>query len=639
MEKKVLKAPPVLFAIGVLCGIFIGVPLLLLSWERVVNSIEELAAVIASTIAVLILIILIAVVFKKQINRKLLNGAKGRIEDVIEEFSDLVGAVVKKEPELAIAASKNIVLEGVAWILWGRFFQWIIATILGLTLAFGAIAGTVLLVKQNAILGEQQESLKLQTKLLSEQVLSTQQQTALMQEQREVSVKQNQLVDLQIREAIATREVQIFVAQIDRLLSAIDNTSLLESSGTPCELSKGDTQCARLDKQVFAKIQAASSSFTPYITKNIDGRELKFSPEKGRLYSTLRAVDFPFAQIMSTGKGLDFSSAILPGLAILNEDLGEIDFSHADLTQVGFSGSNLSRFILEGALLPGTEKMKRTNLMKAKLANAVVPTLDWITELSHEQVDILGESGNPYSPIGSETTQYIDTELWYVEKGQVEGINFIRKDESVEMLHQLLSEIEYDDNDNIPDEYRVEQLASMSSLTPLRELNSGESCLSGHYFEPQVKRSIMRGKLLGLAYEWDLPVDEIIAKAGTFKGACVDKSHCLDGLCQFQSNMDNINFEDASLVHVSFVGASLKSANFRGTNLPAAEHFKDAALTNIDLEGALVPDENWLLELHTKAKNFAAGKWEIETFPAIILYREEDGAPVDHLNGYRVIRK
>lgn len=91
-----------------------------------------------------------------------------------------------------------------------------------------------------------------------------------------------------------------------------------------------------------------------------------------------------------------------------------------------------------------------------------------------------------------------------------------------------------------------------------------------------------------------------------------------------QSHLENVRFSHCNMIPSDFKNAILDSVSFGNSYLPYAIHFKDAYLKHIDLDGALVPERDWLDQM----KEIVKKKGNIDDFEITNML------PVDTLTGY-----
>ena len=238
--------------------------------------------------------------------------------------------------------------------------------------------------------------------------------------------RQNELIDLQLYEAKATRVSAVFAAQLPSLLVAIEESRPPSSS-----------EIWEVPPALIARIQGVVNLAEPYSTDSVvsgwktalgDSIESEseagenrignylitsprktfaednlYSPERGQLLLLLLAARFPFGSLPAP---LDFSHADLRGQRLATADfgptvltdLGETVLRRANLRDADLTDTDLSRVVLEGAILPVPELLSEAQFLRG--LNAHVGdrrAIEWLggADLSHAIVDI----ANPRSRV------------------------------------------------------------------------------------------------------------------------------------------------------------------------------------------------------------------------------------------------
>lgn len=193
------------FWLGMFCAALVAVPIAAGIMGAAEQELRRIAVMVFLFVAGLVLALVLALIFRDWILRKLFGRAEATLDDVSASLIAGVSAATAGDRAEATAHAQALVQRGMGWYSWTNFYRWVIATAIGLLLAFGAFMGTVLLFEQNRKLGEQTEVLRVQTERLAEQTGFMQAQTELMEaqterlrEQTEAAAMQNEIMSLNL---------------------------------------------------------------------------------------------------------------------------------------------------------------------------------------------------------------------------------------------------------------------------------------------------------------------------------------------------------------------------------------------------------------------------------------------------------
>lgn len=231
---------------------------------------EESAGVIAGVFLVSLIVLaaigLALFLLRHTILQKIFGVAQAQMELFSKPLIGIAEGAAAGDREQAVQSARRLVQLGLARYAWIATRRWIMTSLTALIAAMAALAGTALLFKQNALLGEQNLLFADQASLLGEQNERLRQQSALLQQQ-------NDLISREIELSEAARNAALVgeVTQIAALLGAVADEALQRhgANGTPPD---GETPpiipqldvAADLPRSLIFRIIAASQAMRPY---------------------------------------------------------------------------------------------------------------------------------------------------------------------------------------------------------------------------------------------------------------------------------------------------------------------------------------------------------------------------------------
>ena len=249
--------------------------------------------------------------------------------------------------------------------VWARFRNWWWSWILGLIVSLGGLLGTILLIKQNELLGTQNILLNTQNNKLDEQIILSKQQIGLEDANRRSSL----------------------IVLMSNIIDKIDNEIRVPSNSIR---GTKKTRKFSLSQSLIGQIAALSHSFKEYyFLEGKDYIESPLSPERGYLLRTLWHLPLSDSTMYNILNTSDFDYAELKKLRLLNSYLKSINLNysnldgaliqlsnmqgarlfHASLKFANFEEVNLSWGHLQYSSFVGSSLYK-SNLSNADLSNA-----------------------------------------------------------------------------------------------------------------------------------------------------------------------------------------------------------------------------------------------------------------------------
>lgn len=356
---------------------------------------EDSAGVIAGVFLIALVTIASAgtIIFllRRQILGRIFGVAEAQVELFAAPLTGVAEGAVQRDPERAIQSARRLIQIALARYAWLATRRWIMTSLTALIAAMAALAGTALLFKQNALIGEQ-------SSLLAEQNVLIATQSTLLEEQNERIRQQNVLLaqDVQLAEATRNAGLAVEVTAIAALLGATADRVTMEpdetATGGSARLFPVIDPFSDLERGLIMRISSASQAMRPYrfldngiVTQNPNDRlriamagrrdyrpdlwerlagaydwqvpgdenlliDRPASPERGQLLRVLVGSGLRDLELLSFF-GLDLSFAHAQGITLPlvrfdHANLAYADFSYADIVESSFAGTLLdnSRF-------------------------------------------------------------------------------------------------------------------------------------------------------------------------------------------------------------------------------------------------------------------------------------------------------
>ncbi|MCF2871071.1 hypothetical protein L0664_08330 [Octadecabacter sp. G9-8] len=175
------------FWIGFFAAALLIIPVAVGIWGAADEFARNVAVFLFGAISVLIVVLVIVLFFRDRLLRRVLGTAETSLDDVLSSLVKGVSAAAHGDRATAETEAQAFAKSATGWYVWSGFYRWVIASALGLLLAFGAFTGTVLLFEQNrklteqtVLMGQQGELMKAQTERMQEQSTQFEMQNEIM---------------------------------------------------------------------------------------------------------------------------------------------------------------------------------------------------------------------------------------------------------------------------------------------------------------------------------------------------------------------------------------------------------------------------------------------------------------------------
>ncbi|GAB4271457.1 MAG: hypothetical protein Kow0013_24280 [Pararhodobacter sp.] len=348
-----------------------------------VAFVEESAGIIAGVFLATILVVAVAglalLLLRKRILRALFGMAETQVEHLSVPMAEVARGVALRDPEAAVGSTSRLIRAVMARYAWLSTRRWIMTSLTALIAAMAALAGTALLFRQNALLGEQIDLMAVQNARIERQNTLLEQQTELAEAARnaaltvEVTAVAEQLGALADGGGIeprldATTLGRGLIFRIVALSQVLRPYRFLDLGLDASDEEQGrlamDARRAVLPG-VWARMAVANGWQDGVPRTTLIDRPA--SPERGQLLRVMLVNgirDFgPFVD-----GGLTLSYAYAPGLRGEGIDLAGGDLTLADLSRGAFSAS---RF--DGARM-GNARFVATELTSVQIGGGGGPT-------------------------------------------------------------------------------------------------------------------------------------------------------------------------------------------------------------------------------------------------------------------------
>jgi len=623
--------PRVNFLFGLIIGGAVGAPLVLIPPQSVIDRIIDIGMDLVVGCLIVGAILVVFTLFRDRISRKLF-GVTGSAEQIVHRTFQSMRDYHEGDQDAALKSAESVARELVAFWSWTRFYRAAFGTIISVLVAFGGVAGTILLFRQNEILEKQNVFFESQTETQALQTDSLIAQNQMIKDegerQKARSVEAKAQAELRMKQDREAHERSLLASQLGALIGTLSTGDLYYDPsadappGAPVELQEKK----RVAPEHVYRIQSVLWTFTPHHERSLGKTVRLFSPEKGKIFNALQGIDFPLNAIdaWKGENGLDFSYARISGDGAGFLHLRDINFDHADLRSLDFSFASLEDVSFKEAFLPEANKFNGASFERCDFSGVFVPSETWLSELAEEWY-----SHNDENDHQTKVCVQFDFRKWIIAKKDPDLLMWmIEKDAEYEEFSKLRSWIDSDDYDPSWPEALL-KFSKRSRHYKLPEI----APFAPIYADREVHRSPMLGEVL----EWSAYVSSsapgVLKRIGVFEGAA------LGGRCEFSGDASGVNFNNAIIWMLDFSGADLSKASFRGATLPPAKAFRRASMRGVDLEDAIVEGPKWLdeiQELDDSPKEFAADEWRIEKFDGFL---DLNGSEDSFLPAYRLTRR
>jgi uncharacterized protein YjbI with pentapeptide repeats len=340
--------------IYLLLGILIGITVIL-AYQRYLPQVTRTFYLVTLTIfGLLVLIIVLLYLFKKQITTFFFGSATANAGEVIEDAQRVTDALIDRFTNTLLRDVAPGVLQRVRyvlprfvnWFIWSRFRNWWWQWVLGIFVSLGGLTGTLLLMNQN--------------ELLEAQNIKIDSQTILMQKQTELAQQQISLSEASRRSAL--------VVLMSNIMDKVDRE--IESQQKGLSFPQKEERKYKLSQSLVGQIAALSHSFKPY--RYMDGDTLiarALSPERGQLLITLTLLPLDTFTLNKLYQSATFESADLQRAVLNRADLSRVNLSEANLIGADLSETNLISADLSEANLIAAN-LSKANLIDVNLSGA-----------------------------------------------------------------------------------------------------------------------------------------------------------------------------------------------------------------------------------------------------------------------------
>lgn len=197
------------FWIGFFASALLIIPVAIGIWGAADEFARNVAVFLFGAISILVILLVLGLFCRDWLLRRVLGTVATTLSDVTGSLVKGVSAAANGDRATAEKEAQAFATAATGWYVWSGFYRWVIASALGLLLAFGAFTGTVLLFEQNRKLSEQ-------TVLLGEQGALMQAQTDRMAEQTTQVEMQNEIMTISLVSELREQSLSTTKSQTQR---------------------------------------------------------------------------------------------------------------------------------------------------------------------------------------------------------------------------------------------------------------------------------------------------------------------------------------------------------------------------------------------------------------------------------------
>jgi hypothetical protein len=179
------------FWIGFFAAALMIVPVALGIWGAADELARNIAAFMFGAIAILVLLMVVLLFLRDWLLQRLIGQSEVTLDEIVSSLVKGISAASRGDREESEREAEKLARAATGWYVWSNFYRWVVASALGLLLAFGAFTGTVLLFEQNRKLDQQTALMDTQSGLMEAQ-------TTRMAEQSEQAAMQNEIMTLSL---------------------------------------------------------------------------------------------------------------------------------------------------------------------------------------------------------------------------------------------------------------------------------------------------------------------------------------------------------------------------------------------------------------------------------------------------------
>ncbi|MCC5987534.1 MAG: pentapeptide repeat-containing protein [Pararhodobacter sp.] len=377
---------------------------------------EDSAGLIASVFLIALLVIVLAGIIVFLMRHTLMEKVFGIAEAQMEMFAGPLTGVAEgaaaRDPDRAINSARRFLQLALARYAWLATRRWIMTSLTALIAAMAALAGTALLFKQNALLGEQNLLFTQHSALLAEQNERLSQQSGLLLQQNELLSQDIELAEAARNAALIGEVIAIAAALGETANVVMQQDESLQAGGSSSALAGAGLDPANdLERSLIFRIIATSQALRPYRFLDLGVSQMEpddiliaamerrrhdlpgtfsamtaqtgwqeragpaplvdrpASPERGQLLRAMVENGLRRTDLLSW-YGLNLSHAHAPGINLTNVSL---QLAHLDFAD--FSGGDVAGTDFAGAAL-NMARFRAAQLLRSRFASPEAGTLN-----------------------------------------------------------------------------------------------------------------------------------------------------------------------------------------------------------------------------------------------------------------------
>lgn len=354
---------------GLLIGLGLGIAISFY-WDTIGGWHNILLGTIVIAILLIGGLLYFILFFRSTILAKVFGVAKASYEDIFSTLYQPTKTLVQKNmPEATyeqkvdpyLGAIEKGARQLIAYQSFRRTRRFLFGLFISLVIGLGGIIGTILLLRQNELVGKQNILLTNQNTLLTtqNQLVEGQRRSSLIFMMSNIMDKVDEEIRVQKDEI---RKKLRGAKEIDKIADPIILLGNIQSIENTIDSLKW-----RLSSSVIARIAALSQAFKPHQYLDADTLSTALSPERGQLLQALAKSNFDSNTYAKIYQEATFRQADLKGADLEGANLKGVDLNDADLKGVNLKGSDL-----RGAFMWRTD-LGFSLLQNADFSDANVP--------------------------------------------------------------------------------------------------------------------------------------------------------------------------------------------------------------------------------------------------------------------------
>ncbi|MEO0389810.1 MAG: pentapeptide repeat-containing protein [Pseudomonadota bacterium] len=311
---------------------------------------------------------LILVLFRKPLLRRLFGFAETQLELFAEPLARVTKGAVDRDPDSATQAARDLVHMALARYAWISTRRWIIGSLTALIAAMAALAGTMLLFRQNELLADQSVLFREQNLRIDNQIVLETYSVQLAEAARnaqlvvEITSIASALGDIltakQVQDGLNAASAPVLDPAADLDLGLVMRITSASRATKPYRFLQTGLNARDENAVILAAMERRRADLPQTLERMnpLDGAappdpnaialvDRPASPERGQLLTAMTQAGIRSFETFNFF-GLDLSYAYAPGMRLFSTtyqagELSYADFTFGDIFESDFAGSFL----------------------------------------------------------------------------------------------------------------------------------------------------------------------------------------------------------------------------------------------------------------------------------------------------------